>query len=245
MMLVVAMMFCNIAHVSVYVKAQEDSSEEVIQDQDVGLEQEDDEDEELEENKRIELRTEITAKWDHHYNANVTITNISNERIDDWEMAVTFANKIEHIWNAKIVEQDKEDNFYTIKNADWNQDIEQGGSVTFGMTVYYENEIAEMQDYYLTRICLEADVDYDVDYKQYSRWENKVNGEITIRNNSERRIEDWKLGLTSNLTFEQVWNAEYISDEDEDILENKGYNQNIEPGQTVSFGFIASCDGKK
>ena len=262
MILVVAMMLCNMAHENCYVKAQQDSSEDLIQEDDLNSEEEMDgeeteqiemddteesqddseEEEELEDDRRIELKTEITAKWAHHYNANVTITNISDEKIDDWEITVTFKNRIEHIWNAKVTEENQEDNLYTIKNADWNQDIEKENSVTFGMTVYYEDEVEEMQDYYLTRINLEADVDYEVNYKEYSRWANKVNGEITITNNSERRIEDWKLGLTSNLTFEQVWNAEYVSDEDEDILENKGYNQNIEPGQTVSFGFIAVCD---
>lgn len=45
----------------------------------------------------------ITSKWDHHYNANVTITNLSEEKIDDWEICFPFDNTIEHIWNATIV----------------------------------------------------------------------------------------------------------------------------------------------
>ncbi len=144
MILVVAMMLCNMVHENCYVKAQQDSSEDLIQEDDLNSEEEMDdeeteqiemddteesqddseEEEELEDDKRIELKTEITAKWDHHYNANVTITNISDEKIDDWEITVTFKNKIEHIWNAKVTEENQEDNLYTIKNADWNQDIE-------------------------------------------------------------------------------------------------------------------------
>ena len=252
MILMITVLMCNINYKSLYVQGQEISSTDTVnEDTDeedlefIETEDTDCEDEnfeEVEETKRIELHTEITAKWDHHYNANVTITNLSDTRIDDWEITVSFQNKIEHIWNAKISDVDSENDRYTIKSADWNQDIEKDGSVTFGMTVCYEDEMDEMKDYYLTRICLEADVDYDVDYKEYSRWDNKVNGEIVITNHSDRRIEDWKLGLTSNLLFEQVWNAEYIDDEAEDVLDNMGYNQNIEPGQSVSFGFIAVCE---
>lgn len=252
MILMITVLMCSINYKSLYVQGQEISATDTVNEdtdeEDLELIETEDTDcedetfEEVEETKRIELHTEITAKWDHHYNANVTITNLSDTRIDDWEITVSFQNKIEHIWNAKISDVDSEDNRYTIKNADWNQDIEKDESVTFGMTVYYEDEMDEMKDYYLTRICLEADVDYDVDYKEYSRWDNKVNGEIVITNHSDRRIEDWKLGLTSNLLFEQVWNAEYIDDEAEDVLDNMGYNQNIEPGQSVSFGFIAVCE---
>ena len=58
-----------------------------------------------------------------------------------------------------------------------------------------DEEMDEVSDYYLTRVCLEADVDYDINYKEYSRWDNKVNGEIVITNLSDRKIEDGNLGL--------------------------------------------------
>lgn len=51
--------------------------------------------------KDIDLKVNITAMWDHHYNAEVELTNLTGERIDDWEISFDFCNKIEHIWNAK------------------------------------------------------------------------------------------------------------------------------------------------
>ena len=192
--------------------------------------------------KDIDLKVNITAMWDHHYNAEVELTNLTGERIDDWEISFDFCNKIEHIWNAKIIDCDEESNLYTIHNADWNQDIPSEGKVSFGMTVSYDEEIDSPSDWYLTRTCLEVEEDYDVKYTEYSRWGDNVNGQFIITNNSERRIEDWKVEILSNLTIKQVWNAEVV-DEDRGYFDNMGYNQNIEPGQSVSFGFIAECDG--
>ena len=49
--------------------------------------------------------------------------------------------------------------------------------------------------------------------------------------------------------IENIWNAKLI-DIDEGIdegsycqVDNATYNQNIEPGQSIEFGFIAKCDG--
>ena len=70
-------------------------------------------------------------------------------------------------------------------------------------------------------------------------------GQIIISNNTDHRIEDWKLDLNSNLDIENIWNAKIVS-KYENIyrLDNAQYNQNIEVGQSVEFGFIAKVDGQ-
>ena len=42
-----------------------------------------------------------------------------------------------------------------------------------------------------------------------------------------------------------MWNGEYIDGRDEEYFENMGYNQNIEPGQSQTIGFIATVIGDK
>lgn len=207
---------------------------------------EDEEDIDLDDGQEeIDLKIKITSQWDKHYNAEVEIKNLTEDKIDDWEISFGFKNKIINIWNANITEYDEELELYTIRNADWNQDIAAGGTVSFGMTVSYEDLIDSPRDWYLTRACLEAEGDYDVECTEYSRWDDtKINGQITITNHTDKRIEDWKLDIESNLSFEQVWGAELV-DEEEASFDNADYNQNIEPGQSVSFGFIADCDGEK
>lgn len=51
--------------------------------------------------------------------------------------------------------------------------------------------------------------------------------------------------MNSNLDIENIWNAKIVS-KYENIyrLDNAQYNQNIEVGQSVEFGFIAKVDGQ-
>lgn len=105
MILMITVFLCNINYKNLYAQGQEISATDTVNEEkdeeDLELIETEDTDcedetfEEVEETKRIELHTEITAKWDHHYNANVTITNLSDTRIDDWEITVSF-QKINH-----------------------------------------------------------------------------------------------------------------------------------------------------
>ena len=221
-----------------------DTGEDDLIDLDDGEGEDDEED--LDDGDYIDVVVRIISEWDHHYNAEVDVINISDEKIDDWEISFDFADTIENVWNAQMTEHDEEIDFYTIKNAVWNQDILAGEKVTFGMTVCYEDEKDELKDWYLTKECMEVAEDaYDVKYTEYSRFdENRVNGQITITNHCDRTIEDWKLDFTSNLTFDEVWGAEVL-DNEYASFDNKDSGKNIEPGQSVSFTFLATCDGEE
>ena len=193
----------------------------------------------------IAVSINITSKWDHHYNADVKITNLSEEKIDDWEICFPFDDTIEHIWNATIVSA--EDGEYLIHNADWNQDIQAGESVSFGMTVAYDSNISYTEYCYLTRDSQRVRDSYEVTFTENGRWAGHVNGMITITNTGSHRIEDWSLIMESNFEIENIWNAntiDYYEEYECYDIENAGYNQNIEPGQSVQFGFIAKCCGE-
>lgn len=135
----------------------------------------------------IAMEVKVTDEWENHYNAEVTIKNVMNEPMDDWMVAFDFTDEIEHIWNAQIVSRD-ENGHYVVRNADWNQDIQPNESAVFGMTVKYGNEISQLTDYYDVTDLQETEKDYNVEYTQFSKWDNKVNGQITIHNNSDQEI---------------------------------------------------------
>ncbi len=90
------------------------------------------------ENSDVELSYHINSSWDEHYNVNVTLTNITDEKIDDWEIKLPANFFIENIWNARVMSSEEES--YTIHNADWNQDIPVDGKVSFGMTIKSEKK---------------------------------------------------------------------------------------------------------
>lgn len=226
-----------------------EEEEEAWDDDDVYDEEEEDDDEGDDEDDyyiddTISVNMDIKERWENHYNAEVTVKNLTDEMIDNWAVAFDYGDEIEHIWNAQIIAH--EGNSYTIKCLDWNQDIPANGSVTFGMTVQYADEAGDIINEYLINDTVEINEDnYSVSYHECSAWPGYVSGEIRIDNQSDLRIEDWKLEIATNLDIQQIWNAsiesEYTNDDNEKVylFKNMVYNQNIMAGQTCSFGFIA------
>ena len=225
-----------------------EEEDEVWEDGDEEGEEEEDEEFEGEEDTYVDdtisVTSEIKEKWTDHYNAEVTITNLTDTGIDDWIVTFDYKDEIEHIWNAEIIAH--ENDTYTIKCLAWNQDIKANGSVTFGITVKYTDTVGDISNAYLANDINEVDKEkYSATYTQYSAWPGYVSGEMKIQNNSEEQIEDWKIEVTTNLDIQQIWNADieskYLNEKNETtyIIKNKEYNQNISAGGSCSFGFIA------
>lgn len=208
-------------------------------------------DSDMSEEYDVKLTYDVTGTWDGHSNVEVKLTNILDEKIEDWEIKIPADFEIKNIWNAKVISE--QDNEYVIHNADWNQDIDVKGSVSFGMMVQNDAKIKLPEYCTVNRICVSAEEEnYKLEYTEYSNWDDKVNGKITITNTSDKRIEDWSLMLDGNFQIESIWNAaitesfEEVDEQDTYYydLENAVYNQNIEAGQSVEFGFIAKCQDK-
>lgn len=142
--------------------AQEDNDEEDYDDEDMDYDEEDDL-EDCSVDNMLDIEYHITAKWDKHYNVDVTLKNVSDSIIDNWEICFDLEAEIENIWNATIT--DHEDDEYVIKNAGWNQDIKEGGTVTFGMTIKCDNDLEFPTNCYLTRELVEVENGYSIQYK--------------------------------------------------------------------------------
>jgi len=184
--------------------------------------------------------------WDAGYNATITITNTSDSIIENWCLTFPLNETISDIWNATISET--HDDFYVIKNAGWNQDIAVGKSVSFGITVY--EAFSEYPEYYSilgNEVETKSEV-YTVDYKITEDWGDGYKAAVTITNNKATAIEDWRLTFSygDNL-ITQMWNAVILNNTDGTYqLGCETYNQNIAPGESITFGFMVEpgCSGK-
>ena len=190
---------------------------------------------------RLKIHYQVNGQWAGHTNICVILENVSGEVIDDWEVAFQYGSEIEKIWNAEITSH--KENGYIVKNAGWNQDIPVDGTISFGMIVSYDSEFTYPTEYYLTRECMAvANEDYTMEYTEEARWDNHVKGKISITNKGSHVIEDWKLNFDSNLKIESIWDATVLSTyETIQCIDNTEKNRNIGAGETVEFGFIASC----
>ena len=110
-----------------------------------------------------------------------------------------------------------------------------------------ENNIEFPKECDIVKEYVEVMTEYDMDFTVYSKWDNKVNGQITIHNLGDTKIEDWKLELETNMDFKNIWGAKIKEAEDGTCtLDNMNYNANIDAKGSVSFTFIAEYpDGEE
>ncbi len=87
---------------------------------------------------------------------------------------------------------------------------------------------------------------FEVRFEIGSIWNKGYIGNIYIKNTGANIIENWELSYQSVDQYTNIWNGvvDYRSAKYYNI-KNAGHNQNIKPGETVSFGFQASFNGKQ
>ena len=84
---------------------------------------------------------------------------------------------------------------------------------------------------------------YKVDYAVTNEWFGNQNVNVTLTNTSDKPILNWALGYDANGEISGIWNGYVYSKSDEDyIIKNSGYNYEIEPYQSVNFGYTLSGD---
>lgn len=78
---------------------------------------------------------------------------------------------------------------------------------------------------------------YTVEYAVLNEWEGNQSIQVTIQNTGTESILNWALAYRAGGEVNGLWNA--VSPK-ENIIKNAGYNYEIEPGQSVSFGYTLS-----
>lgn len=185
----------------------------------------------------IEIYYDIIPHYGTVYQANVTVKNISDETIHNWEISFDLTDEITSIWNGTAT-----NGFdgIVVKNAQYNQDIRPGETISFGFiasgneTIQIPGEFALLNTESVT-----SQEQYDIIYTIDAENGTGYNASITITNISDRTLEDWKLEFDFEDEIANLWNAQIISHENGHyVVENADYNQNIEPGQSVVIGLI-------
>lgn len=182
----------------------------------------------------IEIYYDITPHYGTVYQVNVTVKNISDETIHNWELSFNLTDEITSIWNGTITSVS---DGVVVKNAQYNQDIRPGETVSFGF-IASGDETQILSEFALLNVeSVTPQEQYDITYTIDSENGIGYNASITITNISDRTIEDWKLEFDFKDEIANIWNAQITSHENGHyVVENVDYNQNIEPGQSVVIG---------
>ena len=75
-------------------------------------------------------------------------------------------------------------------------------------------------------------------YTVKNEWENNQNVEITIKNTGNEPVYNWSLGFDAGGEIAGIWNGTiYDNNGTNYIIKNAGYNYEIQPDESVTFGY--------
>ncbi|MFN0056328.1 MAG: cellulase family glycosylhydrolase [Planctomycetales bacterium] len=98
---------------------------------------------------------------------------------------------------------------------------------------------SDTQGIVLQRFTQSAQV--SVEFTITNDWGSGFGASVTIRNNSSKAINGWKLEFDFPYSINDIWNADIVSHVGNHyVLQNKSYNATIAAGGSVSFGFNGS-----
>ena len=88
----------------------------------------------------------------------------------------------------------------------------------------------------------QVEVSFAADFEVQSQWENAYNGTITLHNTSDKTIENWILSFATKDALSSFYNVTVTQEEDGYQIKNCGWNRDIAPGESVSFGFMGNFE---
>lgn len=181
----------------------------------------------------------LFSSWNSGSNFQIELENTGNTKIENWSILVEYQDEINNIWNAQITSH--ENGVYTIKNDGWNQDVEVGQTVSFGMSASSAFTAVPasitLLDNYRSVVTEGVIVDYSIN----NNWGNGCTGSIDISNLTDKTIEDWTVEFDCANSEINFWDGILIShDGNHYEVHNAGYNSAIAPGQSVSVGFLVN-----
>lgn len=186
----------------------------------------------------------LNSYWNDGYNASIKLENIGENTIQNWYLSFDYSSVIANIWNAEI--STTSENKYVIKNIGWNKDIAAGDSIEFGIS---GNQAFKgfPENYEIIGSNTEVkEEDYTIKYNIDGDWDTGFYGSISITNNTDTVIEDWFLEFDFDREITEIWDGVIENHEGNHyLIKNAGYNANIYPEQTVSFGFKGSEGSKE
>ncbi len=81
--------------------------------------------------------------------------------------------------------------------------------------------------------------DVDIKFRINDRWDEYINGEISVTNVSDDTIQNWSIKIPNNISIENIWNASAIKSDNQYVLMPKDYNHILRQNESIDIGFIA------
>lgn len=189
-----------------------------------------------------EISIKASSEWNNGYIAEITVTNLGDKKIRNWNVKATVPGDVLNVWNAEPSNKGED---YQFHYQTHNREIAVDSSISFGMEVHNAS-LKDTEIIGLTTGKQEDTKDYEISYKVQTTWNDYAIIEATVHNTGKKNLRDWKMKFQFDGEIENIWNADMMLHEDDQyVIKNRDYNADIMRGESITFGFQAKYPKSK
>ncbi len=160
-----------------------------------------------------EIDFKVLNKWDEGFNGQISITNNTEENIEDWILSFDFAQNIQQFWTADIVAH--EGNRYIIKNRGHNANIAPGQTIVLGFSSNVGNIMCDPTHYLLEQMGQVPKEQDEIDYEQDTDGDELVDCYEEILGTDSQNIDSDRDGLPDGYEVFTLGTDPTVQDTDE------------------------------
>jgi GH18 family chitinase len=213
------------------------------------------------------LSFKVTGDWGSGFGAEIEITNLGGAPLDGWTVDFDCEFTIDTLWNARW---SKTASGYRLTPESWNATIPAGGSIKVGFNGHPGGPPAPPTNLKLngqgggtpttptpiptptatpSSTPSPTPASATVTSRITGDWGSGFGANVAITNDGTSALKDWTLrfdlrGRGAQPRIDSIWNVEILSVQGSTITVGPlAWNQSIEAGQTIDFGFNGSPGG--
>ncbi len=176
--------------------------------------------------------------WDNGYIADVSVENTGDKALVNWHIDLKINGYIDSVWNS---EYEVKDGKIKLSYPSWKRKIDVGDTYSIGMKV--NGTFGGFDDFSYYEDAKEASDLYKIEYKVRNSWDHHAVIDAVLTNIGDTTLRDWSLEMGFNADIVDIWNAGIECYENGTyLLKCKDYNADIEPNDSVVFGFQAQYE---
>jgi PKD repeat protein len=208
----------------------------------------------------ITITFDKTADWDagsgvRGFTATVTILNQSGNVLEDWDLRFHFLATITTMWNATFEYAATSDRYFVFPES-WNATLANNQSRSVGFQGSYSGVFQPPTSYILSGLPIGEQTPsepitpactLDTTFVVTADWQNGDGtrgfvAEMYLTNTGAYPF-NWQLAFDLDADITTMWHASYTRENSRYSVSPASWNTRIEPGQTLSFGFLGSTSG--
>lgn len=176
--------------------------------------------------------TRTVSDWGQGYCVDVTVTNARKGPLE-WHVDVPVEGRINNLWNGNY---ETSGDRIRVKGVEWNRRLEAGSSTNFGFCAERDGHLQKQSP---IRSDANNSAQLETQIRMQSDWGQGYCADVLVTNSGVAAV-DWKVSLQVDGRIYNLWKARHRQQGKTLTAEGYDYNNLIQPGETVDFGFCAN-----